>query len=90
MDPVSNHPQDLLMESAIANVCSGVIDAMASQINGSSKNVSKQIVGPRKDDPEKVEHLYKKIDVINLLCSLLDDVGNYLVAISTDDDSTCY
>ena len=81
MDPVSNHPQDLLMESAIANGCSGVIDAMASQINGSSKNVSNQIVGPRKDDPEKVEHLHKKIDAINLLCSPVDDVSNYLSVI---------
>ena len=88
MDPVSNHLRDPLMETAIANVRSGAIDDMASQIDGSSTNVSKRIVGPRKDDPEKVEHLYNKIDAINLLCSPVDDVGNYLDAISTNDDST--
>ena len=76
------------METAINNVRSGAIDAIASQIDESLKNVSKRIVGPRKDDPEKVKHFYKKIDAINPLCSLVDDVGNYLDVISTNADST--
>ena len=88
MDLVLNHPQDPSMETAIANICSGVIDAIASQIDGLSKKVSKQIVRPKKDDPEKVKHLYKKIDATSLLCPLVDDVNNYLDAISTNEDST--
>ena len=61
---------------------------MVGQINGSSRNVSKRIIVPRKDDPEKVKYIYKEIDGIILLCSHVDDVGNYLGAISTNDDST--
>ena len=76
------------METSIANVCSGAIGAMASQIDGLSKKVSKRIVRPRKNDPEKVKHLYKKIDAINILCSLVDDVGFYLGVIPTNDNST--
>ena len=55
MDPNQENisPQDGLMESVVANVRGGAIDAMAGQINGSAKNVNKRSLGLQRDDPKK-------------------------------------
>ena len=80
-------PPDLSMKSVIANIRSGVIDAMASQIDGLDEKKFKQSIGPRNDDPKKIEDLFARFDATNLVFSLIDDMGNYLESITSITNS---
>ena len=62
------------IESVVVNVRSAAVDAMAAQIDGSAKNFRKRNSASRCDDPKKIESLYCKIDNVELLFNLVDDV----------------
>ena len=49
-------PQNASIEGSAA------VDAMAGQIDGSAKNSNKRKLGPRMDDPTKIESLFHKFD----------------------------
>ena len=66
------------MEGVITNVWSRAIDTMASQIDGLAKNSIDRTIGPRNNDPKKIEDLFVRFDTMNLVFSLVDDVRNYI------------
>ena len=69
------------MEFVVTNVCNGVIDAMAAQIDGSAKNKTRSL-SLRCDNRKKIEQLFGKIDCVGLLFSLTVNIGNYIEYIS--------
>ena len=61
----------------------------AGQIDGSAKSCRKQSIGPRSDDPKKIEWLFKKIDGTGLLLSLVDDVQSCLESTTNNANGQC-
>ena len=55
-----------------ANVCSAVINAMAGQIDGLTKDSKKRRLGPRLNNPKKIDMLFQKMDGAWLLFNLAD------------------
>ena len=51
-------PQNALIEYIAASVHSAVVDAMAGQIDGSTKCSNKCKLCPRMDTPKKIEALF--------------------------------
>ena len=76
------------IKGVIANVRSGAIDAMASQIGGSAENSTKRRIDPRNDNVKKIEDLFARFDATNLVFSLVDDLRSYLESIASTDNSS--
>ena len=71
-------PQNASIEDVAASVRSAAVDAMAGQVDGSTKNSNKRKFCPRMDDPKKIEALFRKFDSAGLLFNLADDAKRYV------------
>jgi len=74
-------PRGLSTSGVTARVRSAAIYAVAGQINGSAKDSNKRRLGPRLDDPEKIELFFRKMDGAGSLFNLADDAKRYLESI---------
>ena len=85
MDPNQENipPQDGPMESVVANIRNGAINAMAGQIDGLAKNANKRSLGMRRDDLKKIKQRYGKLDGVGLLFGLTANTDRYLESISS-------